>query len=522
MSGFAIAVTAVMVILSFLAGWFSRQNLGKNKIAKAAQLADKLLAEAKAESENYQKEKLLEAKEEIFQLRQNFEKASKDKHAEFQKLEKQLTSRDVNLDRKVDILNKKEHDLKQRDHDVRVKTEMLAKQERELETLLQEESSRLERISGLTSEEAKRIQMENILEKAKQEIAQEIREMTEQAKREASEDATEIVLQALQRSSIAHIVDTTVSIIKLPDDEMKGRIIGREGRNIRAFEAATGIEVLIDDTPQTVVLSGFDPIRREVARLSMENLIYDGRIHPGRIEELVEKTRVEIEEKIFETGGQTVHDLGLPSMHNELVRLLGKQQFRTTYGQNLLQHSKEVAILAGGMAAQLGLDSTLAKRAGLLHDIGKTAEEYGDAPFHQVGSDLAKKFGENERVQNAILCQAPDSSDVEVRSPISILVKMADSISVSRPGAQKEMLETYIKRMSNLEEIAMSFTGVLTAYAIQAGREVRVMVEHTVVDDTRAQVLANNITQKFKQEMEFPGQIKVTVIREYRSVDYAK
>ncbi|MFQ5770691.1 MAG: ribonuclease Y, partial [bacterium] len=334
-------------------------------------------------------------------------------------------------------------------------------------------------------------------------------------------EAREIIIQALQRSAISHIVDTTVSIVNLPDDEMKGRIIGREGRNIRAFESATGIEVLIDDTPQTVVLSGFDAVRREIARQAMEKLIYDGRIHPGRIEEIVEKTREEINDKIYEIGEHTISEVGLHGIHPELIRLLGKQHFRTTYGQNMLQHSKEVAILAGKMASQLGLDVSLSQRAGMLHDIGKTSEEYSDRPFHEIGLEIAKRFGEGEIVQNVIAAQAP-TNEITIISPITILVQIADAVSVSRPGAQKEMLENYIKRMKSLEEIASTFSGVLNAYAIQAGREIRVIVEHTTIDDTTAQILANDIVQKINEKMEFPGQIKVTVIREYRSIDYAK
>jgi ribonuclease Y len=310
-------------------------------------------------------------------------------------------------------------------------------------------------------------------------------------------------------------------MVKLPEDEMKGRIIGREGRNIRAFESATGIEVLIDDTPQTVVLSGFDSLRREIARQAMEKLIYDGRIHPGRIEEVVEKAREEINVKIQELGEQAVHEIGLHGVHPELVRLLGKQHFRTTYGQNLLQHSKEVADLSGMIASQLGLDVTLAKRAGLLHDIGKAADEYGDAPHYGTGVELAKKYGEDEVIQNVIACQSP-APGVEVISPIAVLVQIADAISVSRPGAQKEMLDNYLKRMAALEQIANSFSGVLRAYAIQAGREIRVIVEHSVVDEVKAQILADDIVKKIQQEIEYPGQIRVTVIREYRAVDFAK
>jgi len=519
-----IIVAAVLAgaVVSFLLGWLLRQHLGQKKLSRASMLAEKYLEDAKAESEGIKREKLLEAKEERFQLKQRVERENKEKQNELQRLEKQLSNRELNLDRKVDILNKKESELSNQLQTLSAREGQVRKQEAELESLLQEENSRLERISGLTTEEAKRIQMQNMLEKARQDTAFEIREIQEAAKRTARDDSREIMIQAIQRCSIGHVVDTTVSPVELPDDEMKGRIIGREGRNIRAFESATGIEVLIDDTPRTVVLSCFDPVRREVAKQALEKLIYDGRIHPGRIEEVVEKSKEEVAEKMVEIGEQTIQDIGIPTLHHELIRLLGKQHFRTTYGQNLLQHSHEVAMLSGEMASHLGLDATLAKRAGLLHDIGKVAEDYSDAPFYEIGPELAKKYGENEKVQNAIAHQAPFDVDLEVISPITVLTKLADSISVSRRGARKEMVANYIKRMNRLEEIAMEFPGVVKSYAIQAGRELRVIVEHSVVDDKRAQFLSDDIVKKLRSELEFPGQIKVTVIREFRSFDYAK
>ncbi|MFQ6113264.1 MAG: ribonuclease Y [bacterium] len=511
----------VGTVIGFILGWFLRQHLGQARIAKATEYADRLIEEAKTESENLKQAKLLEFKDEMFKTKQEFERESKSKLNEIHRLEKQLSIREINLDRKVDILNKKEQEVNLLNKELSSKSQALNKREEELERLIQEENLRLEQISGLTTEEAKKIQMQNMLEKAKKEAALQIREIREQAKQRASREAREIILQALQRSAIDQVVETTVSIVNLPDDEMKGRIIGREGRNIRTFESATGIEVLIDDTPQTVILSGFDPLRREIAKVALEKLISDGRIHPGRIEEVVAKTRDEINEQILELGEQALLDIGIHGLHPELVRLLGKQYYRTTYGQNLLQHSKEVSILAGGMAAQLGLDITMAKRAGLLHDIGKTADDYSDAPPHEIGVELAKKFGEGEIVQNAIAGQAP-TNDINIISPISVLVQIADAVSVSRPGAQKEMLQNYIKRMKKLEDSANSFAGVLRSYAIQAGREIRVMVEHNIIDDVQAEILSENIAQKIQEELEYPGQIKVTVIREYRSIDYAK
>lgn len=516
-----LAISLVATIVGMAVGWLLRQFLGQKKLARASEFAETLLEEAKAEAENLKRGKLLEAKEEIFQAKQNFEREAKTKLNEIQRLERQIANREMNMDRKVDVLKKKEQELGVLGAELGRKEKYINMKEVELERLIHEENSKLEQISGLSTEEAKKIQMQNLLETVKKETALEIREIREQARQTATREARDVIIQAIQKSPISHVVDTTVSQVSLPDDEMKGRIIGREGRNIRAFESATGIEVLIDDTPQTVILSGFDPLRREIARQALEKLIYDGRIHPGRIEEVVEKTRQEINDTIYEIGEQALLDVGLHGIHAELIRLLGKQNFKTTFGQNLLQHSKEVATLSGLMALQLGLDVRMAKRAGILHDIGKTAEEYGETPFYEIGVELAKKFGEGEIVQNAIAAQSPTNT-VGIISPVTILVQTADAVSVSRPGARKEMLESYLKRMKNFETIASSFSGVLRAYAIQAGREIRVIAEHSIIDDRKAQILANDITQKLKSEVEYPGQIKVTVIREYRSINYAK
>ncbi|RMD89531.1 MAG: ribonuclease Y [Calditrichaeota bacterium] len=509
------------LVVGFVVGWFLRQHIGQEKIAKANQFAKKIIEEAQAESEDLKREKLLEARDEIFKQKQEFEREAKSKLSELHRLEKQLSSRELNIDRKVDVLSKKEQELRVLESEVRNKEEFLKKREEELEKLIEEENRRLEQISGLTQEEAKQIQLKNVLDKARLDAAQEVMEIREKAKQTAAREAREILIQALQRSSISHVVETTISSVHLPDDDMKGRIIGREGRNIRSFESATGVEVLIDDTPQTVVLSSFDPIRREIARISLEKLIADGRIHPARIEEVVEKTRDEVNQRIIEIGEQAIHEVGVHGIHQELVRLLGRQYFHTAYGQNLLQHSKEVAILSGQIASLMGLDINLAKRAGLLHDIGKTAQEYGDAPPHEIGVELAKKFGEGPVVQNVIAAQNI-TGNVEIISPITVLVQVADSISISRPGAQKEMLESYLNRLQKLEEIAKSFSGVVSAYALQAGKEVRVIVEHNVVDDKQAQILSENVAERIKKEVEHAGQIKVVVIREFRAIDYAK
>jgi len=517
---FIVAVVASSI--SFWGGWFLRQKVGQKKLRNASELADQYLEDAKEESENFKREKLLEAKEEIFQAKQQLENENKIQNTKIKEVEDTLASKENDLIKKIDLLTQKEQSISNKEEELNKNEEKLQRQQISLNDLIQEENTRLEQISGLSSEEAKKIQMQNLLQQARDETAEEINEIIDDAKKMAHKESREVIIQALQRSSVAHIVDTTVSLVKLPDDEMKGRIIGREGRNIRAFESSTGVELLIDDTPNTVVLSGFDPIRREVARQSLEKLIYDGRIHPGRIEEVVIKTHEEIGERIFEIGEQVIQDLGLHSMHNELIRMIGKQYFRISYGQNLLQHSKEVAVLAGEMASMLGLEPRIARRAGILHDIGKTAEEYGDSPYYEIGAELAKKYGEDERIQNSILSQSPHFDEKNYTSPIAVLVKIADGVSVSRPGAQKEILDKYMKRMHQLEEIALSFNGVVEAYAIQAGRELKVIVEYTIIDDKKAQITASNIADKIRKEMEFPGQVKIIVIREYRSVDYAK
>lgn len=517
-----IAVAILAGGLGFVVGWLLRQKLGRDRIAHAEAYAKTIENDARLEAENLKKEKLLEARDEIFQKRQEFEQHVKSRQSEMQKMETSLNSREISLDRKVDILNRKERELSQFENNLRNLEKKLANKETDLERLITEENRRLEQISGLTNEEAKRLQMENLLETVKQEAAQTIKEINDKAKITANREAKEIVLQAIQRTAISHVAESTVSIVKLPNDDMKGRIIGREGRNIRTFEAATGIEVLIDDTPETVMLSGFDPIRRDVAKLSLEKLIADGRIHPGRIEEVVEKTRAEIDEKIFDAGEQAMLEVSLHSIHPELLRLLGKLKYHTTYGQNLLQHSIEVSLLAGLMATQLDLDANIARRAGLLHEIGKALENDSEAKPGEVAKGLVSKFGENEIVQNAILAANGLEENAQINSPICIVAAAANDISESRPGARKEMLESYFHRLHQLEDISNSLLGVIGTYAIQAGREIRVMVQHREVDDARAEQLALEIARKIQEKVQYPGQIKVTVIREHRSIDYAK
>ncbi|MDZ7317258.1 MAG: ribonuclease Y [candidate division KSB1 bacterium] len=513
-------LTAVVVgVVGFIGGWLASRYIGQSKVANAEKLAEKIIADAEKEAKALKREKQLEAKDEFLRLKQNLENEIRQRRAELSKLESKLAGREQSLDRRHELLSKKEEELKSLEADLKTRLEKTAKLEAELQEKIAEENEHLEKISGLTNEEAKRILMNNLLEKAKQEAAREIKEIKDQARQAANREAKEIIVQAIQRTAADHSTETTVSVVNLPNDEMKGRIIGREGRNIRSFEQATGVEVIVDDTPEAVVLSGFDPFRREIAKLALERLVADGRIHPARIEEVVKKTTEEMEEKLVEIGEKALFETGVGDAPLEIKKLLGKLKYRTSYGQNNLQHAIEVSFLSGLMAVQLGLDGTLAKRAGLLHDIGKAIDRYTEGTHSQIGAELAKKYGEHPIVVNAI---AAHHEDVEPISPIAVLVKAADAISGSRPGARREALETYIKRLEALEAIARSFSGVGNAYAIQAGREIRVMVEHDKIDDAMAEQLSSDIAERIQNEMEYPGQIKVTVIREFRAVDYAK
>lgn len=517
-----ILLVLLAAIAAFYVGWLLRDKIGRDKIANVKRTTEQLLSEARNEADSLKKEKLLEAEEHIFHLRQKLEQQEKEKLGNLRKFEQQLSTREVNLDRKVDILNKKEKQLVQQDQSFKAREKKLQIKEQELERLFDEQNRKLEQISGITSEEARKIQMDNILESSRQEAASLIKDIKDRARLTANQQAKQIIIQAIQRAAISHVVETTVSIVNLPNDDMKGRIIGREGRNIRTFEAATGIEVLIDDTPEVVMLSGFDPVRREIAKLSLEKLIYDGRIHPGRIEEVVQKTREEIDEKTFESGEQAVLEVGLHGIHHELVKLLGSLKFHTSQGQNLLQHAIEVSLLAGLMAAELELDVHVAHRAALLHEVGCAVQNYTMGSSAELSADLAKKYGETEQVQEAIRYSNSLEISNNTVSPTTVLVATANEISRTRPGAQKEMLQSFFKRLHSLEDIANSFIGVTNSYAIQAGREIRVMVEHSNVDDAKAEQIAAAIAKRIHSTLTYPGQIKVTVIREYRKVDFAR
>ncbi len=505
--------------VSFFIGWFLNSKSGQNKIASAEERARKILDAAGKESETLKREKLLEVKDEWYAKKKDFDSDVQSKRSKSQAQEKALDAREENIDRKVELLNRKERDQSQlkRQLDERERTS-LAKQT-EIDRLIQEENVRLERASGLSREEAKRILIENLIHEAKADAAQTLKEIRDKAKDEAKKEAQKLIVHAIQRTAADHSVETTVSVLNIQGDEMKGRIIGREGRNIRAFEAATGIDVIVDDTPEAIILSGFDPFRREVARVALEKLIADGRIHPARIEEVVEKTRLELEEDIVKTGENTFLEVGLHGAHKEILKLIGRMKYRSSYGQNMLQHSVEVAFLTGMMASEIGLDAQLAKRAGLMHDIGKCVDKSVEGPHALLGYEFAKKFGEHPLVVNAI---GSHHDDIPMESPIAALVQAADAISGARPGARRESVEGYTKRLEKLETFAQAFQGVAKTYAIQAGREIRVIVEPEKVDDALADQLAHDIAAKIEHEMEYPGQIKVTVIREFRSVALAK
>ena len=519
LSGTLILLLLLSSGAAFFLGWLVSSKMGRSKVSSAKEAATKIVAGAEKEAETIKREKLIEVKDEWYNKKKEFDGEVQSKRSKLQAQEKALESREQNIDRKVELLAKKERDQITLKRELEEKGRIITIRQTELDVLIKEENVRLERVSGLSREEAKRLLVENMLNEARSEAAQAIKELRDNARDEAKREAQKIVVQAIQRTAADHSVETTVSVLNIQSDEMKGRIIGREGRNIRAFEAATGVDVIVDDTPEAVILSAFDPFRREVARVSLERLIADGRIHPARIEEVVQKVRSELEEELIKTGENAMLEVGLHGGHKEILSLLGRMRYRSSYGQNMLQHSIEVAFLTGLMAAELNLEVGLAKRAGLLHDIGKCVDKSIEGPHALIGSEIAKKCGEHHVVVNAI---GSHHDDIPMESPISALVQSADAISGARPGARRESVEGYVKRLERLEALAQSFQGVAKTYAIQAGREVRVVVEQDKVDDGMADQLAHDIAAKVQQEMEYPGQIKVTVIREFRSVAYAK
>ncbi|MDE3059138.1 MAG: ribonuclease Y [Bacteroidota bacterium] len=514
-----ILMVVVICAAAFYAGWYLNNRAGENKIISAEERAKKIIADAERDANAMAKEKLLEVKDEWYKKKQEFDADANQRRNKLQQYEKQLENREENIDRKVELLNKKERELHQLRRELDEKSKGVETKQANLQKLIEEENTRLERASGMSRDEAKRTLMENLINTAKTEAAQTLKDIRDQAREEAKKEAQKIIVQAIQRSGADHAVESTVSVLNIQSDEMKGRIIGREGRNIRAFEAATGVDVIVDDTPEAVILSGFDAFRREVARVSLERLIADGRIHPARIEEVVEKVRKELEEEIVRTGENALLEVGLPGAHQEIIKHIGRMKYRSSYGQNLLQHSIEVSFLCGIMSSELGIDSMLAKRAGLLHDIGKTVDRSVEGPHALLGYELAKKYNEHPIVVNAI---GSHHEDIPMEHPIAAIVQAADAISGARPGARRESVEGYVKRLEKLESLAQSFQGVAKTYAIQAGREIRVIVEHDRIDDAMADQLSHDIALKIQQEMEYPGQIKVVVIREVRAISFAK
>ncbi len=519
MNALNIVVVAVLAVLGFVVGMLLGKASAKRALRDAQRQAKRILEEAEKELELRRSKLELELEKERARQRADFERMTQAKRNELARLEKKLNEQRASLENRADLIRRRERELANLDRQLQAKEKALEEKERELEELIRRENEKLESIAGMTQQEAKRILMENLISEARAEAAQMIKQIKEEAEQKAEREAREVIISAIQRCAAETTVESTVSVVSLPSDEIKGRIIGREGRNIRAFETATGVDVIVDDTPEAIILSGYDPIRREVARIAMEKLIMDGRIHPARIEEVVAKAEKEIENIFKETGEQVCFELGIHNIHPELVKLLGRLRYRTSYGQNVLQHSKEVARLAGYIAAELDLDPKIAKRCGLLHDIGKAVDQGQEGTHTQLGYEVAKKYGESEIVLNAILAH---HEDVEATSPYTVIVQAADAISGARPGARRETLENYIKRLQKLEELADSFPGVSKAYAIQAGREVRVIVEPSKVDDHQSEILAAEISQKIQNEMEYPGQIKVVVIRETRAIDYAR
>jgi ribonucrease Y len=510
---------ALGAVIGFAVAWLVLRRIGETKVANAEEFARKVIAEAEKEAEIKKKEALLEAKEEWYKVKSNFERELQNRRNEVQKIEKRLLDKEGGIDKKLEGLARRERDIQNRERTLTGREKGITLREQELDKALQIQNEKLERIAQMTADEAKRELKENLVGEAKLEAAAMIKEIKENAERNAEKEAREVIISAIYRCAADHAVESTVSVVNLPNEEMKGRIIGREGRNIRSFETATGIDVIVDDTPEAVILSGYDPIRREVARMALEKLITDGRIHPTRIEEVVEKTQKEMEMIVRETGEQACFDVGVQGLHLDIIKLLGKLKYRTSYGQNVLQHSKEVSILSGLMAAELGLDPNVAKRAGLLHDVGKAIDRETEGTHTEIGANFLSRLGENPVVVNAV---ASHHGDVPQETAYSVLVQAADAISGARPGARREPLEAYIKRLEKLEELADSFKGVSKAFAIQAGREVRVIVECETIDDLATTILAGDIAKKIEQEMEYPGQIKVTVIRETRATEYAK
>ena len=511
------------IVLGFaigaVAGRFLLQQILKKQASDAQNKAKQLLKEAENEAEMLKKNKLLEAKEKFLQMKAEHEQDTQSRNNTITQRENGIKQKEQSLHQRLETINRKEQELDNNKKNVDKQTELLRKKQDELEFLKEQRTKQLEAIVGISAEEAKNQLIENLKEEARSKAMIHIKDIMDDAKMTAAKEAKKIVIQTIQRTATESAIENTVSTFNIDNDEVKGRVIGREGRNIRALEAATGVEFIVDDTPEAILLSCFDPIRREVARLALHRLITDGRIHPARIEEVVQKTKKQIDEEIIEIGERTVIDLGIHGLHPELIRMVGRMRYRSSYGQNLLQHSREVANMCATMAAELGLNTKLAKRAGLLHDIGKVPDDKSEQPHALLGMEIAEKYKEHPEIVNAI---GAHHDEIEMTSMISPIIQACDAISGARPGARREVVESYIKRLKDLEELALSYPGVEKTFAIQAGRELRVVVESEKITDAQSEVLAADISNRIQTEMTYPGQIKVTVIRETRSVSFAK
>ena len=514
----------ILFVLGGLAAGFGiglmvKGRMAAGKIKEAETEAARIVANAEREAETKRKEAVLEVKDKLYQARTDFEKENRDKRQELLNQERRLTQKEENLDRKIDGIEKRELDAVRRERELTAREKIALEKEERFDKGLREQRQMLEKIASMTAEEAKRQLMVSMEDEAKYEAAKTIKRIEDEAKEEADKKAMNIISLAIQRYASDYVAEATVSVVNLPNDEMKGRIIGREGRNIRALEAATGIDLIIDDTPEAVILSCYDPLRREIARLTIERLIHDGRIHPARIEEIAEKVKKDLDVAMKEEGEKAAFDLGIHNIHPEIIKLIGRLKYRTSYGQNVLMHAREVAYFAGIMAAECGVDQKLARRAGLLHDLGKAVDHEVEGTHPQIGADIAKKYGESAKVINSILTHHGEG---EVNSVESVLVAAADALSAGRPGVRRETLESYLKRLEQLEQTANSFKGVEKSYAIQAGREIRIIVKPEDLSDVHSAQLSRDIAKKIEQELSYPGQIKVTVVRESRYVEYAK
>lgn len=509
-----------VAILCVVLGYIARVFYARTQAKSAEQTAQRIINEAQLLAETKKKEGLLEVKETMERERREFERETRDRRQELQNLERRINQREENLERKLDILEKKERDISQRERSINSKEQAVEQEAKELAKGREEQKRLLEKLAGMSSEEAKRILMQSLEEEARKDAALLSKKIEQEAREQAEKKAKEILSVAIQRVAAEHTSDITTSSVPISNDEIKGRVIGREGRNIRAFEQATGVDLIIDDTPEAITISAFDGVRRETAKIALERLIADGRIHPARIEEVVDKVKKEMETTLKETGEHAALEAGVPGLNPEILKLLGKLKYRTSYGQNQLQHTLEVTWLAGAIAGELGIDIAFCKRAGILHDIGKAVDHEVEGTHHQISADLAKKYSESPKMINAILSH--HEGIAEPQSPEAFVVAAADAISAARPGARRESIEHYLKRIEKLEKLATSFRGVISAYAIQAGREIRILVEPEDVDDKGAQLLAHDIAKRVEQELEYPGQIKITVIREVRAHETAK